>query len=273
MLNFPTNMPAEKLQTLNTVSQALQNVPNVVAVVLGGSYARGLARCDSDIDIGIYYREALPIPSDRVRTVAETICIPGSVPIVTGLYEWGPWVNGGAWIQTPVGKVDFLYRNLNQVQKVIEEGRHGVWRHDYDQQPPYGFRSIVYFGETFISVPLHDPEGEIARLKKSVADYPPPLKNRIVQESLWGAELSLRFCRTFANSADVYNSAGCMTRVAQFLVHALFALNQEYFVSDKYAGSLIEQFAFRPPDFPSRLARVLSNPGGNPTELRRSCDR
>jgi Nucleotidyltransferase domain len=30
----------------------------VVAVVRGGSYAGGLARPDSDIDIGIYYREA-----------------------------------------------------------------------------------------------------------------------------------------------------------------------------------------------------------------------
>jgi len=62
---------------------------------------------------------------------------------------------------------------------------------------------VVYFGETFICVPLHDPEGEIARLKKSVAEYPERLRNRIVQESLWGAEFSLRFCGTFANSADV----------------------------------------------------------------------
>jgi hypothetical protein len=166
-------------------------------------------------------------------------------------------VNGGAWIQTPVGKVDFLYRNLNQVQIVIEEGQQGIWRHDYDQQPPYGFRSV---GETFICVPLYDPDGEVARLKKSVAEYPRPLKNRIVRDSLWGAEFSLQFCRTFGDLADVYNAAGGMTRVAQFLVHALFALNEEYFVNDKYASRLLEQFALRPRDFTSRLAGVLSNP-------------
>lgn len=272
VLNLPLNMPAEKLQTLNAIAEALQNVSNVVAVVLGGSYARGFARPDSDIDIGLYYREASPFSVDQVRYVTERICTVGSVPTVTGMYEWGPWVNGGAWIQTPVGKVDFLYRNLDQVQIVIEEGRQGVWRHDYDQQPPYGFRSVVYFGETFICVPLHDPEGEIVRLKKSVAEYPEPLRNRIVQDSLWAAEFSLRFCRTFGNSADVYNAAGCMTRVAQFLVHALFALNEEYFVSDKYASRLVEQFALRPRDFTPRLARVLSNPGGDPTELRRSSE-
>jgi predicted nucleotidyltransferase len=123
-------MPAEKLRTLNAIAEALQNVSNVVAVVLGGSYARGLARPDSDVDIGIYDREASPFSVAQVRSVAERLCTVGSVPIVTGTYEWGLWVNGGAWIQTPVGKVDFLYRNLDQVQKAVEEGRQAIWRHD-----------------------------------------------------------------------------------------------------------------------------------------------
>jgi hypothetical protein len=46
----------------------------------------------------------------------------------------------------------------------------------------------------------------------------------------------------------------------------LFALNEGYFVIDKYAGRLLEQFALRPRDFTPRLAHVLSNPGGNPQE-------
>jgi hypothetical protein len=272
MLNVPLNMPAEKLGMLRAIAEALQNVPNVVAVVLGGSHASGLARPDSDIDVGVYYREAAPFSIEHVRSIAASISTPGTVPTVTEMYGWGPWVNGGAWIQTPVGKVDFLYRNLDQVQRVVEEGRQGIWRHDYDQQPPYGFRSVVYFGETFMCVPLHDSEGEIARLKQSVTEYPAALKNRIIQESLWGAELSLRFSRTFEESADVYNAAGCMTRVAQFLVHALFALNEEYFVSDKYAGRLLERFALRPPDFTPRLADVLSKLGRNSKELRKSSE-
>jgi len=272
VLSSSLNIPSDKLGMLKTITEALQNVPNVSAIVLGGSYARGFARPDSDIDIGIYYRQTSPYSVDQVRSIAERICTVGSVPIVTGVYEWGQWVNGGAWIQTPVGKVDFLYRNLDQVQAVIEEGRKGVWRHDYDQQPPYGFRSVAYFGEAFTCVPLHDPEGEIVRLKKSVSEYPEPLRNRIVQESLWGAEFSLRFCCTFADLADIYNAVGCMTRVAQFLVHALFAINGEYFVSDKYASRLIEQFALRPRDFIPRLQFVLSNPGCEPTELSRSAE-
>jgi hypothetical protein len=113
---------------------------------------------------------------------------------------------------------------------------------------PYGFRSVVYFGESSC-IPLHDPQAEIARLKDLVATYPEPLKDCVIQDSLWNAELSLRFCRRFASSGDVYNSAGCMTRVAQLLVHALFALNEVYFVSDKYRTKLIEPFKLAPRDF------------------------
>lgn len=272
MISLPQKIPPEKLRTLEAAVQALQTLPNVVAVVLGGSHACGFARPDSDLDVGLYYRQASPFAVEDVRSAAEKICTAGSIPIVAELYGWGPWVNGGAWIQTPAGKVDFLYRNLDQVERVIEEGHQGVWRHDYDQQPPYGFRSVVYFGETLICVPFHDPEGEIARLKKSVADYPEALRNRIIQESLWGAEFSLRICHTFENSADVYNVAGCMTRVAQYMVHALFALNRQYFVSDKYANRLLEQFALKPREFTTRLASVLSNLGGDGTELRRSSE-
>ena len=253
-------MPDEKLQTLKTIVGELQGIPNIAAIVLGGSYACGHARPDSDIDVCIYYHEKSPFSIDKIRSVANKICSDGTVPIVTELYAWGPWVNGGAWIQTPAGEVDFVYRNLHQVRTVIDEGLKGVWRHDYDQQPPYGFRSVIYFGETHICIPLHDPQGEIIRLKESVAKYPELLKQRIVQESLWGAEFSLWYARAFGNSGDVYVVAGCITRVAQFLVQALFALNEEYFVSDKYVGLLVEHFALRPQDFMPRLAQVLSNP-------------
>jgi len=266
----PPNMPTDKTRILNQAADALRAVPN--AIVLGGSYASGLAGPGSDLDIGLYYREAAPFSVAHVRSVAESISTSGSVPVITGLYEWGPWVNGGAWIKTSAGKLDLIYRNLDQVQAVIDEGQRGVWRHDYDQQPPYGFRSVVYFGEIQICVPLHDPAGEIARLKQVVAEYPKALRDRIVQDSLWGAEFSLLLSRKFGGTAAVCNAVGCMTRIAQFLIHTLFALNKRYFVSEKCANRLIGDFPLRPRDFTSRLAAVLASPGGNSEELGKSVE-
>lgn len=121
-------------------------------------------------------------------------------------------------------------------------------------------------------IPLHDPDGEIARLKQSVAAYPEALRNRIVEDSLWLAEFSLSFCSSFTRAVDICNAVGCMTRISHYLVQALFALNEEYFVSDKYANLLIEQFAVCPTDFTARLARILSSAGAESSELNRSVD-
>jgi hypothetical protein len=266
------NLPPEKLAALRKVVDRLCGIPNMAAVVLGGSYAAQCATSESDLDLGLYYRRASPFPIEQVRAVAESIAVPGSAPTVTDFYGWGPWVNGGAWIQTSAGKVDLIYRNIEQVAEVIEQGRLGVWSHDYDQQPPYGFRSVIYFGETHICVPLHDPDGEIARLKESVATYPIALRNRVVQDSLWGAEFSLWSCRNFAKGADVYGAAGCLTRVAQYLIQALFAMNGEYFVNDKHAKRTVAGFAAQPQNFNCRLAAALAQPGANPDELSRSAD-
>ncbi|MBY0504840.1 MAG: nucleotidyltransferase domain-containing protein [Bryobacteraceae bacterium] len=260
-------MPQEKEEVLYAAVQALQGVSNVVAIVLGGSYARGVAVASSDLDIGIYYRAAAPLAVPEVRRVAEAIRTPGSIPVVTDLYGWGPWVNGGAWIQTPATKVDLVYRNLDQVQAVIAEGRLGVCRHDYDQQPPFGFRSVIYFGETRYCVPLYDPDGEMAKLKESVAAYPKRLKDSITQESLWGAEFSLWSCDGSASSGDVYNAAGCLSRAAQFLVQAIFALNEEYFLNDKHVRQIVDQFPIAPSDCMARIAGILSKPGRTADEL------
>ena len=115
----------------------------MVAVVLGGSYARGTAKITSDLDFGIYYAEGSPFDIARIRDVAEEISSPGAPPTVTGFYEWGPWVNGRAWIVTGQGKVDFLYRNIQQIERTIAQVLTGSYEHDYYQHPTFGFSSIV----------------------------------------------------------------------------------------------------------------------------------
>jgi hypothetical protein len=69
-----------------------------------------------------------------------------------------------------------------------------------------------------------------------VASYPDSVGERIAQDSLWAVEFSLLFCRNLADVADVYIATGCITRIAHFLVHALFALN----IGIRFSDSRIE---------------------------------
>ncbi len=161
-------LPPQKQQLLEYLVDRLSSIEGMLAVVLGGSYAGGTFHEASDMDIGLYYEEASPFSIDDVRDVALEVAEDGNAT-VTGFYEWGAWVNGCAWIHTPQGKVDFLYRNLDQVQRTIEEAQQGIVHHDYDQQPAYGFYSVIYLAETQICIPLYDPENRIARLKREVS--------------------------------------------------------------------------------------------------------
>jgi predicted nucleotidyltransferase len=89
----------EKQTLLAEITDELKVIDGVKAIVLGGSYAVGLATESSDLDIGIYYYEQTPFDILKVKIVAERFS-DNEQPTVTGFYEWGPWVNGGAWIKS-----------------------------------------------------------------------------------------------------------------------------------------------------------------------------
>lgn len=254
-----SHLPAPKRALVECLVSELQ-IPGVAALVLGGSYASKTHHAASDLDVGLYYFEAQPFSLADIRRIAEALSVDGS-PTVTGFYEWGAWVNGGAWIHTAQGKVDFLYRNLDQVRRTITEAEQGISHHDYDQQPAYGFYSVIYLAETQICLPLYDPEGHLADLKRRVATYPPRLKQKVIADSLWSAEFTLLHARNFAAQGDVYNTVGCLTRAASHLTQALFALNERYFMRDKKVMETVGGFALLPSGYVQEINRLLSHPG------------
>lgn len=263
---------SEKMAVLDPMLSALKGTQGVAAIVLGGSYAAGYASEGSDLDIGLYYFEKAPFEVGSIRGIANSFSSQGS-PVVTGFYEWGPWVNGGAWITTAAGKVDLLYRNIDQVQHTVTDAVNGTWHHNFDQQPPYGFRSVIYLAEIRICKPLFDPGHVVQKLKEQVVPYPVKLKHTILSDCLWMAEFTLMHGYHFARSADIYNTLGCFTRIANYLVHALFAINEAYPLGDKRALQLIKTFDNAPSDMESTLNGVLSEAGARPRELIASTDR
>lgn len=271
MLSIPERVPPEKKAVLRGILESLTSLDGVLAVVLGGSYASGTHHAHSDLDIGIYYTESAPFSVNAIQALARRWSTEGA-PVVTGFGDWGPWMNGGAWLQTAAGKVDLLYRNVEQVERTIEEAWAGVYRHDYDQQPTFGFYSTIYLGEIHVCIPLFDPRGLLARLKGQVETYPPPLRRSVVAQELWNAEFALSFAASFAAAGDTYNTAGCIARVAGYMTQALLALNQAYFMGDKHALKALAEFPLCPPDYPSKISRLLGRPGTEAVQLQESVE-
>ncbi|SKA06135.1 protein of unknown function [Chitinophaga eiseniae] len=249
------HLPENKQQLLTQIANDLQKVEGVAAIVLGGSYAAGMASDQSDLDIGIYYHADKPYSIEDIRsTVARYAVSPATV---TGFYEWGPWVNGGAWTMTTAGKVDFLYRNIQQVQETIDKALRGVWENHFEQQPPYGFSSVIYLAEVNICRPLYDPAGVLAAWKEMVSVYPPALKETIIRESLWSADFTLWQTAGFAEKQDVYNTVGCLARAMKNIMAALFAINERYPLGDKRVMAQLQGAGKLPVDLQEKVEAAL----------------
>jgi hypothetical protein len=266
LIDYVPNLPEPKRLLLERLVDQLSKVTGVSAIVLGGSYASGTHHEKSDMDIGLYYSEAEPFSIDDIRIIAADVSADGAAT-VTGFYEWGAWVNGGAWIHTPQGKVDFLYRNLDQIRRTILEAQQGISQHDYDQQPTYGFYSVIYLAEIQICIPLYDPKLLVATLKRNIETYPPTLKQKLITNSLWAAEFTFYHARGFAAQGDIYNTVGCLTRIASNLTQALFALNERYYMRDKKVMDVMATFPNLPVGYIAQLNRILACPGSTVQEL------
>lgn len=259
-------------ELLHQLVEQLKSVAGLRAIVLGGSYARGDQRPDSDLDLGLYYVEDQPLDIAQVRELAGSLNDTPE-PIVAELGDWGPWVNGGAWLTIGGQRVDFLYRNLTFVNAIIDDCNAGRIRSDYWQQPAYGFHSFMYCSETAINQPLYDPEYLLAQLKEKVASYSPRLKQAIRDDFLWRARFTLDNIRKSAGRGEIYMTAGGLARTIHCLVQVLYALNETYYLSEKQLARELATFALLPADFLARVNAILGHPGTSSAELLTALER
>jgi predicted nucleotidyltransferase len=260
------------LDLAQRVADQLAQIDGVVAVVLGGSWARGTAQPGSDLDIGIYYRAAQPPSLAALQHLAQELDDRHLPDLVTDFGGWGPWINGGGWLMIDMQPVDWLYRDLDQVTAVVEACAAGKPTLDHQPGHPHGFHSHIYGGEVFFCHPLRDPDGVLAALKARITPYPPLLKQTLIDRFLWQAEFALAVARKAVGRNDVFYVSGCLFQNVACLVQVLYALNERFFVNEKGAIAEVETFALRPPAFGAVARAVLSAPGTTPQALRNSID-
>lgn len=257
---------------LRALVDELAALPGVEAVVLGGSHARGHAHEGSDIDLGLLYRDARSIDVGAVRSLAAR-WNDAPDPVVSELYEWGPWVNGGAWLTLRGQRVDLLYRSIDRIEQTIVQANAGQHEIHFAQQPPFGFWSGTLLGECACALPLHDPGSHVERLRRQVAAYPEALRRAVLRDMQKGVAFGLAaFAEKFAARGDTWGTVSCLARCVWQLGLALFALNHCYLVNDKTLLDEIDGFALAPEGFRGRAESVLSAPGRTPAELRASVE-
>ncbi len=241
------------------LTENLKQIDGMLAIAVGGSFARGNPSPTSDIDLGLYYRDDNPFGIDHIRALAEKVNDTEN-PTVTGFGDWGKWVNGGAWLTINGQRVDFLYRSVDTLQTWIDRSKAGEIELDYYQQPATGFYSYIYLREIEICKLLFDPNNILVDLKKQIRPYPPKLKEKIRADFSWMADFTLYHAENASKRGDVYTLVGCLHRTVACIVQIVYANNEQYFLSDKAIIPECMGFDDVPTAFDERITNILSNP-------------
>ncbi len=256
-----------------TIVERVAAIDGIAAIVLGGSRAKGTARPDSDVDIGIYYEANRPFAVAALDSAARKLDDRHRPGLMTEFGEWGPGVNGGGWLVIGGRHVDFLYRDLDRVEEVVRNCIQGRVEGLYQLGHPMGFQSQIYAGEIQCCRPLYDPQSKVARLKKMVDEYPPALRRALCEKHLFDAGFELGIADKPAARGDAFYVSGCLFRATGFMLLVLYALNRRFFINEKGAFSESRGFAIVPPGFHDEAGAVLSSVGAEPDALRESVAR
>lgn len=226
--------------------------PDVAAVLVSGSTARGHADRYSDIELGVFWRRP---PTDAERQAAAD----GIDGDLHRLFPYDP----------------------------VEE----VWSDDYflgrasREQPKsgvlleVGHYTVDYVGRTFDAVlRQHDPDAGKLNFVSGIVDSVPLHNTELVQG--WQARaapypygLTLSVARRYAQIDHFWRSEMWLARgenlmmlyesfvrAQQKMLHVLLALNKVYYFKFKWLDVVVGRLEHKPPDLVARLRRVYRAP-------------
>jgi len=201
------------------VARELTALPGAVAVVLGGSRATDAHRPDSDWDLGLYYRASEgAFEAGGLRRL-------GHEGYVSELGEWGPIVNGGAWLTIEDTPVDVIFRDLDTVERWLEDARDGQFE-------------VLSQNGYVVGAPTYLPVGELAICQPISGDLPHPGFPDALAESappqwLGRASVALMFAQIHATAGDTVACTGMLAEAALCTAHARLAERREWALNEK----------------------------------------
>ena len=247
---------------LTTMATRLVAIEGVEAVLLGGSRARGDHLPGSDYDLGLYYRPSLDV-AGLGRLARE---VAGPAAEVTEPGGWGPWVDGGGWLDVNGVRVDWIYRDVDRVQQAWADALAG--RFAFHRQPGHqlGVPDFAYVGEVALGVVLTDRTGEVTALKRAAEVYPSALTTTLVA-GLWESAFELGAAQKATARGDTVYVAGVIVHALLLCAHALHGRAGQWLINEKGAVAATGRLGVAPPDFAARCQQVLAAVGTRPDEL------
>jgi len=237
------------------LSQIYQQQPDIAAVMLGGSVARGLADEYSDLEIGVFWNRA---PSDEVRKALiaqmrgelwsltsyppDSGAVAGEHFGLTSAWLDNREVNGTLMVDAKHTTTTFVDQCLS---KLLTE---------YDASAEHEKLAAAIADATTLF-----GDGYISRWQNRLADYPDRLAIRIIQENLWFGPWYVP--QAYAQRRDHLVLTQHWVWMQQCLLRILAALNRVYYPSSehKWMDALIQRFRYVPVNLANRMRAVFQS--------------
>lgn len=239
---------------ITELADQLAAVDGVSCVVLGGSRARGTHSESSGYDFGLYYEESISVAG--IEDFARSVADPNEEVTVVAPGEWGPWINGGAWLKVDGFKVDLLYRNIPFVRQKAEEANGGVFSSHYQVGHPSGYHSFYLLAEIGVSQALFDPSGNFGDLKGLADPYPEALRSSIIDKFLWEARFQLEIVERTDFGSDPCYEMSALSRFISCVHQVLYAKSRVWLLNEKRATRNLAKFGTDMDDLAERLSHI-----------------
>ncbi len=238
---------------------ALASVEGIDGIGLGGSKNWDESDSHSDAHISIYYQDTIDwqeLETCLTRLMEATRC--EKVLYLPG--EWGPLVNGGAWLTVDGEAVDILLRDTNRTQAVIEDCLKGNITLDYQVGHPFGFVNTIYAAEIHYVKILwesdHQPITKLKELLHKDGAYPTKMKANTITYFLFNAESTMCMSKTPAKHGDSHYALGKFFQAVGSWNQVLFALNERYLMNEKSSIKLANELPIRPQTYLVRVNQM-----------------
>ncbi len=255
MMNDPSRL---RLERARSIAAVYAGHPDVRAIILGGSAARGVASADSDIDMGIFW-QPLASPAERSalidgaggrlkRSVENELRYEAGNPRRKGrieIIELAPSAG------RPPMKLDIEHETVAGTEQVLIDVLEG---HDASLEKQE-LLSVLSKG-----IPLYGSD-LLGRWRQRCRQYPPEVARQMVLPNIIGIGERLMDQIHWADRQDWFCLYEGFLDIGRLLLLALMGLNRTWAFTDnpdfKGLKSFVEALDRKPADFLDRLDLLM----------------
>ena len=172
------------LTKARTVASQMAALDGIEAIVLGGSRSKHVHDLSSDIDIYCFYSR-FPDYTRKMNALSALIDKSRTAIVSKKQGEWG-WWDGGAVFWLDGTLVELSHRKVSSINSHIRRLLKGKYGFHPEGDTIFGCYTYGLLADIQNAIILYDPKKIVHSWKKTFRVYPPKLRNKLIQDHLFG---------------------------------------------------------------------------------------